>query len=96
MMVVTRIIARIRFLCITKINDFWNLSSPAIDGNGVNPQPKQVHNIAAQPRANNKSVVGEDNNCGVVTGPPVKANVTLAKTACKSSKSLLMSNAHSI
>ena len=62
---------------------------PIINGHETTPQPELVHSITMSHVANNEAM-DEDNDDGdVVTGPTVKAQVTLAKTIHKSSYSLL-------
>ena len=52
--------------------------------------------IAVQLRANNEPMDNEDDDGHTLTGHTVEVKVTLAKTTCKYSKSLLVSNTHSI
>jgi len=57
--------------------------APDIDGNRINPQSEPVHNVAVHPAVNDEPADNEDDNGGVVAGPAVEAEVTLAKTICK-------------
>ena len=66
--------------------------APIINGDETRPRPKLVHSITTSHVANNEAM-DEDNDDGdVVTGPTVKAQVTLAKTINMSSYSLLPTN----